>query len=290
MLDAITPNAIASEIRLLREDCGYQGVFVIVEGETDVVFYSNYIDISNCQLRALGDKSKVLELIGIMEHEGDIGCIAIVDADYFNITKEGLTSASIFMTDTHDVETLIFMSPALEKILREYISIDKLDNFAEKHIDIRYSLLKIASSLGIIRWVNYRWDMGVCFYMDSFKKIPIEWHEAIDIHKFIVDNGKLIDIIFNGDYQFKKRFIQKIKITDVNGIDNLDLCNGHDVIYVTVFFIKNHGKQNLATNLDVFILSRNLRLAYEDSYFRNTRLYSSLLDWQSMTGKKILQN
>ena len=68
----------------------------------------------------------------MLERDEVSGVIAIVDANFMDFKGGRRASPNLFVTDTHDLETMILNSPALEKILIEFGSAMKIDRFIQE--------------------------------------------------------------------------------------------------------------------------------------------------------------
>ena len=143
MRSDLTAHDIANDIRMTRGQ--YSGSFVLVEGEiSDLKFYSNLIDRDECQIVPAHNKDNALGALEMLERDEVSGVIAIVDANFMDFKVGRRTSPNLFVTDTHDLETMILNSPALEKILIEFGSAMKIDRFIqETGKEIRQALLDV---------------------------------------------------------------------------------------------------------------------------------------------------
>lgn len=289
MIDEITPEAVASEVHLLREDSGYRGAFLFVEGDTDVALFSNFVDGKNCLIRMVKGRDNVLKLISITEASGDNYCLAIVDADFWYIEKILPSSENVLMTDTHDIETMIFQTLAFEKVLSEYLTSYRFESEMKKYPNIRFQILSVAFRMAIIRWVNHIHKLRINFYADQNKTELIEWESAIDIDSFTVDFEKLLNIICSDNYGLKAKMRPRINECFQNKYDLIKFCNGHDVIYVVFLFIKRKGRRRDLEKLTARELEKDFRLAYESGSFKETILYTSLIAWQQRMGVGILK-
>ena len=120
MRENLTPESIASDIHMRRSQ--FKGTFLIVEGDTDQRFYGRFIDEELCQTVAANGKpsakQNAIRVIEILRNENFDGALAIVDADFSRLEGKEPDNDHIFMTDTHDLETIILKSPAYPKGLR----------------------------------------------------------------------------------------------------------------------------------------------------------------------------
>src|SRR5262245_19497546 len=125
----LTPVEIANEIRMTRTS--HDGAFLIVEGDTDARFYKRMVDSGKCRISIAHNRENAVQLVTILQGDNFAGFLAIVDADFDVLEGAVFGSSNIFLTDTHDLETMMLKSPALEKLLLEMESETKLDDFVK---------------------------------------------------------------------------------------------------------------------------------------------------------------
>jgi Protein of unknown function (DUF4435) len=142
---------------------------MIVEGRTDKLFYEHLVDDNKCEFTIAINKDKAIKSLEILEQDNFVGVLAIVDAD-FAILKASLpNSENLMVTDDHDLETMLIKSPALEKVLRELGSEEKITNFGK---DVRKTLIDIGKTIGYLRWVSLKHSLSLKFEDLTFSKQP----------------------------------------------------------------------------------------------------------------------
>jgi Protein of unknown function (DUF4435) len=128
MREFLTPNDRANEIKMLRSS--FKGTFLLIEGSTDKIFYGRLTNKSICTLFPISgkpsSKSLVINVLQILEQSEFAGVLAIVDADFDHLETLPASSSNLLYTDSHDLETMILSSNALEKVVGEYSSEDKM--------------------------------------------------------------------------------------------------------------------------------------------------------------------
>lgn len=148
---------LALLIKYIQRGCIHKQMhsLLIVEGPTDKKLYGQFIDTSRCQIIIAYSKATAIEALSTLEKDNCLGILAIVDAD-FDVLEDTLsTSHNLLLTDTHDLETMMLQSPALEKLLTEYCSEGKMATFEEKHgKDVRAKLVESATPVGYLRWAS----------------------------------------------------------------------------------------------------------------------------------------
>lgn len=285
MQQYITPQRIANSIMMLRGQRSYSLMtFLIVEGETDARVFGGLVDREQCRIEFATDKDKVISIIKVLEQRRVRGVLAIVDADYWIVEAVRLNSKNIFATDTHDLETMLLISPVLEKVVREYLPGNKLEYTSRVCDRVRLLLLQIGEPIGYLRWVNYKENLRLVF-----QELPLP--AFIDMGTLGVDVRKML--------QAMKMPRQALSLSDTEimdrmrelraiGADPWNICQGHDlvlalevvVIYVLKEFVGQELSEKARRSVNPAKLDESLRLAYEFTFFKKTGLYSRLLEWQ----------
>ncbi len=275
-----SPDGIANSIILTRQHPGYEFLsFLIVEGDTDRTFYKTFVDKDKCQINSVGNKSTALQVLSILENEEIPGVLVIVDADFDVLDGKLLASQNVLLTDTHDLETMIIKSPALEKVLGELGSEEKIARITRDNgKDIRAILLACSIPIGYLRWISLREGLSLKFEGLNFSKF-------IDAMILTINPPELIRAVKNNsqglnitDPQFKAS-LQALK-NDAH--DYWYVCCGHDLVHIlSIGLHKAIGTHN-NNDCKPEIIERSLRLAFERSHFRKTQLYTSIQQWEQL--------
>lgn len=286
MINDLTPERYANVIRMTRGHPKSRFIsFLIVEGYTDKKIYKNHIDKYKCEIIVANNKDNALKILSILENDSFLGILAIVDAD-FDILEDKLpVSPNLFFTDTHDLETMILRSPALEKVLSESASEEKLTNFTTKFGgDIRKMLLECGKIIGYLRWISLRDNL-------SLKFEGLNCADFIDKNTLIIDPHKFIRNIKSRSHNTNKGESQRQKLEDSDIYNKMTqiksdrhdawhVCCGHDLISILSLSLRKAiGSTN---KLESEQLEKELRLAYDLSFFYKTQLYISIQNWEKI--------
>ncbi len=273
-------------------------VFVLVEGESDRAFFSNFLQW--CKIYPQAGWEKLLEVIREAEAINFKGLVGILDADFRRILPEkyaGLPS-NVLLTDLHDVEMQLIQSEALEKVLVEYdrdheSDMHKRAAFERKRsAPIRNVLLQEARKIGAVRLVNHREEWRLSFKQKEAKE-PLDF-DFVHLEKVETDLNKLLQVLEQKNQRhgfFSKNELAKplIQAELEKDHDVWQLCNGHDVVRILAIAlekaISNEGKGNL--NKRVEMLESQLRIAYQKEHFAQTQLYRDLKAWPVPEGFKL---
>jgi hypothetical protein len=268
-----SPNYIATEIRMLRTDKQYSGSFLIVEGDTDARVWENLVDSTKCRVENASNKHNAVKVLNILEKDNFAGVLAVVDADFDILEETVLLSQNLLLTDTHDLETMLLKSPALEKVLREHGSREKIERFAP---DIRQTLLESAKIIGYLRWASLKFNYCLKFEGLKFKKF-------VDDQTLILDESKLIKIVKDNSENpglDEKEIRANMDSLKTDTQDMWHVCCGHDMISILSLGLCKALGSFSSQKADPKVLESYLRVAYESAHFRETKLYRSIQRWE----------
>ncbi len=272
MREQITPDRIANSIRLLRSN--HEGVFLIVEGHSDKLIYERLVNKQEVRVTIASGKNNAIKALSILEKENFRRVVAVIDADFSRIEQQILDSNNLFLTDEHDLEMMLIKSAAFDKLLKERGSEEKIAAFPK---DIRETLLKLGQEIGKLRLLSLRNKLDLKFEGLKFGKF-------IDKEKLSINIDELIRSIKNHSQKLsldEQQIKQDLSVISDENHDPWQLCCGHDFISILAIALwKVLGTWN-ATDVKKEDLERDLRLAYELSYFYQTQIYQLMVNWQS---------
>jgi len=273
MKDQITPDRIANSIRLLRGD--HEGVFLIVEGHSDKLIYERLVNKQEVRVTIASGKNNAIKALSILEKEDNFRrVVAVIDADFSRIEQQIPDSNNLFLTDEHDLEMMLIKSAAFDKLLKERGSEEKIKAFTE---DIRETLLKLGQEIGKLRWLSLRNKLDLKFEGLNFKNFIDKENLSINIDKLIISIKNHSQKPSLDEQQIK----QDLSVISDENHDPWQLCCGHDFISIlAIALCKVLGTWN-ANDVKTEVLERELRLAYELSYFYQTQIYQLMINWQS---------
>lgn len=291
MRNFISPGRIASKIMKQRATGTHSRTFLLVEGRSDKLFYRRFVDENQCEIvvvSALSDtdddddnnygnyggaKNLVLRVLEILEANNTPGILAVVDSDFWQLENAVPSSQNLLVTDTHDLETMILKSPALEKVIAEFCSEEKIAKFNR---DIQETLLAAGMSVGYLRWISLQDDLGLSFQNLSFNKF-------IGSDKLTVDEIKLVKEVKNKSQKpaLDENLIrEKLKSLKNRNDDPWLVCCGHDLVEFLSLGLRKTWGSNDSKEVKPELLEKCLRLACEESYFYKTELSKSLQRWE----------
>lgn len=279
MMGHYEAREIANEIRMLRGGRLKKASFLIVEG-ADKIFYESYVvEKQFCQVISADNKLEAIKVLAILEKGGFAGVIAIVDTDFDMLFGKLPQSDHLFFTDSHDLETMILQSPALEKFLSFHGEAKKVNNFENKYgKKVRDMLLDSGQRIGYFRWISLEENLHLSFGKLPFKNFISEETLEVVLEKLIkavLGISKISQPV--SPEELEQKIINKMKN---NQYDLWHVCQGHDLVEILAVGMRERlaSKKSRETHADQ--LEKDLKLAYEREWFTSTRLYSSLKNWE----------
>ncbi|NCR38983.1 MAG: DUF4435 domain-containing protein [Microcystis aeruginosa W13-11] len=275
MKDQITPDRIANSIRLLRGD--HEGVFLIVEGHSDKLIYERLVNKQEVRITIASGKNNAIKALSILEKEDNFRrVVAVIDADFSRIEQQIPNSNNLFLTDEHDLEMMLIKSDAFDKLLKERGSEEKIAAFTE---DIRETLLKLGQEIGKLRLLSLRNKLDLKFEGLNFSKFidKKNLNLSISIDKLIISIKNHSQKLSLDEQQIK----QDLSVISDENHDPWQLCCGHDFISILAIALRKVLGSLTANDVKTEVLERELRLAYELSYFYQTQIYQLMVNWQS---------
>jgi hypothetical protein len=276
MREYLTPEREANAIRLRRST--FSGTFLLVEGSSDRIFYERFVDKVACVSISISGKPssklRVIAVLSTLEKSNFQGVLAVVDADFDRLEVYSHSSPNLIRTDTHDLETMLLNSSALEKVIAEFGSEEKIVKLGR---DVRTVLLEAGMPIGYLLWISQLDELNLTFEGITFSKF-------IDDQTLQIDELKLIQEVKNKSQAFALKsedLKQRLTNQKSDSHDPWQVCCGHDLVEILSLGLRKAIGSAKTSDVEPNSLERSLRLAYEETYFCKTQVYLSIYSWES---------
>lgn len=247
---------------------------LVVEGPTDEKFFSSYRDDANCVIVIAHGWENALGGLQIARGSHLKGIVVVIDQDYKALLGTCPQDEDVVVTEHHDIETMLFRSPALDKIIKEHAQPNKIETFVSQGGDMRRSILAAAAPLGALRY--YSLANGLALDFDGYE------HGHVS-RNLCTSHDELVRKVFA---RSKKKEAEHLALKPfiVNAVQTIDhhiLCCGHDIAAMI-----GKALQSLLGNQNAQIactenIERLLRIAFGADDFRATRLYRDIKAWEA---------
>jgi hypothetical protein len=269
----LTADDIANSARMMRTQ--YRGSIMIIEGSTDMRLYKRFVDDRKCRLIPANGKENAIKVVEILERSGFEGILTIVDADFWRLDGVYFEERNVLVTDTHDLETMLIASEALDRLLEEFAAPFKLQKMRKP---IRELLLEAAMPIGLFRWLSSssKDKLSLRFkdmHFDNFMEIlPL----SVNIKRMIREVKENSHEYSLNEKHVKKKIITLLKEEH----DPWQTCSGHDIVEILAYGLREVFGNSDSRYVTEGIIDRSLRLAYDITMFRETELYHSIQEWE----------
>lgn len=262
-----------NEIRLLFNHPSYRGkIMIVVEGQSDVRLFRSLIENEAIKLESIDGKKDLVTLVSELNSELPGRVIGICDADHDHLTAKAIEreSYSVYVTDVHDAEMLMLISPAIHSFLNEYSAIENIGRIKVSLLD---NALVTAMPIGLLRWINAQLKANL-----NFKGLNYSQFIDVDKDTATLNLDSLVDILL---VRSKNSTIDKqtlmAKLAEYQNVSacRYQVCSGHDVTNI-ISMIYRQKWASLDANMDIRKVESSLRLGYQWHFFSSTELCRKL--------------
>ena len=269
-----TVYSIVNTARMMRTQ--YTGTILIVEGSTDARVYGRLVNETKCRLIPATGKDKAISALKLLENGGFDGVLTIVDADFQRLNGTEPNSPNLLLTDSHDLETMILHSDALDHVLSEFGSAREIEKLGRP---IRDVLLEGGLPIGYLRWLSSPTKDNL-----SLKFNELSFDAFVDEQTLRVSIDNLIrELKINSRDSTLDENATKLKIMTLGGEghDPWQICSGHDLVQILSIGLRNIFGNPRGESVTMEVVDGILRVAYNHSHFRLTRLHNSIKGWET---------
>lgn len=275
MRNYIDSNDKKNEIRLLFRHPLYRDkAIVIVEGNTDVNLFRSLLNTQHIKLETFDGKSPLLSAMLELKDEYPDKIFAICDADYLNLEggADLYETNSIFLTDHHDAEIMLLDSCSLKMYIDEYSANDSIEFLRSNLFEMA---MEAAYTIGLLRWINHREDLGLRFKGINFRSFIDIKHEEITVNEEELVNEVMRVSANEGLGITNNQLLASIRSMRAHNECQLQVNCGHDVTkIISMVYQKNWASQD--TNMSQIKVESALRIGFRVDEFVQTNLYSRL--------------
>lgn len=263
---------IISEVALLRNSDPNKAC-VLVEGGDDDIVYKRFINLNLCQIIiCYGSGNLILSIKSLNSQESITGYLGIKDAD-FDVINGTPPLENLFLTDDHDLETMICNSDALDRFIETRLRQEDRKKVDVIKKEVREKIFELSCLLGYIKLITDKnhWSLRRNLYQ---LLCHIDHNMEISFETCIIEISNII-----GDIDIST--CTQEHFDSMKSKYMYHLCNGHELITVLKELFPKVAKKHLAKKIYQNVTpDEGLFLAYEFSMFKKTDLYKSIKEWE----------
>ncbi len=250
-----------------------------MEGLTDEVFFERLTDVHRCRIDVAYGREHALDAFDELRKSGFAGALFVVDADFDVLDGRLPLPLGLLFTDTHDLETMLLASPALDKLLRQVGQRDKIEAFQQKHGQVRERLLASGEALGGLLWMSLRDGLHLDFKELKFGKFVDDKTLQADVPKLVktvLDHSRRHDLD-------AAALVAALTASSAAAHDPWHLCCGHHLTEILAIALRKALGSHNAGEVGAEQVEHMLMLAYEAADFRATRLHAAIRAWEEQS-------
>jgi len=272
--EATIPGVKITELKqLLSNDINVGKTIILIEGPDDKTFYVRYVSEPNIVFSVLKGCHYMPDILREVKKDAVLTdrVIGIKDADFDRILGKKFNLDNLFLTDTHDWETMTLTKECERNVTIEALGKTETGVFSKVMSDLKnYSYIKLYN----IAEICDKGKEGISFQDFSIEKV----YDGGDECKM----DKCIEKIkaHNNNYRHKHfpnisdlESIQKKYLT----LDLYQFTCGHDVIQGVVQLMIH--LKGTSTDVGVKETARIFRTSFTMEMFMTTQLYKDIAQW-----------
>lgn len=280
-----TPTEIAVEISMLR--ASWPGPVMLVEGPDDARILGVFYPDTMVRIVPSFGCESLLEVIRIVYQRGVQGILGVIDRDYRSALGKLPKNPHVFVTDSHDIETMMFESGAFARVIAEKGSTAKVSIWPSGLGGIKDSVYSAARNIASLRFHSAKEKLNLRFDDLKFEKFANKQKVIFQAEAFIRHiRGK-----WSENKAISPRTLAEAALTSskvVEFTDNSQFCCGHDVARILAIGLRSAWGTHNAKAMTGEEVESLLRIAYSREDFMNSDLAQSIQDWFSANAENYL--
>lgn len=265
---------IANTVRMAHSQV--RSTFLLVEGSTDVLFFRRFVDLSRCEILPCHGRERALDATSILDEAHEAGFLTFVDADWDRLTGRTPSSANCILSDGHDLIVDLLSSEALNRLLAERGSREKIERFeAETGTSVLDALLEAAATLGRLRWHSHESGLNLVF-------ADLNVQAYADEDSFRIDLVRVVGVVVQrtGSAVRQQDLHTRCDELAASGFDVRQVAVGHDGVALLSLALRSRLGSQRAIDVKVETLELELRLAFDEACLRRKTFYQKIRDWE----------
>ncbi|AWI90400.1 hypothetical protein C0214_20495 [Methylobacterium sp. DM1] len=206
-------------------------------------------------------KNNAIVAAALAADRGLKGVLAIVDGDYDDFMEKDVSESNIIVTDHHDTEMMMVQSPALEKVVSELGSQEKVRRLEDSGISIRDFFLDKFIGIGLLRLYSLKKEEALKFRDYDYRHID---------RKLTYSNEEMARSVAN--YSGLPGYNLAPALEFIEGWSGEDeqkwaICCGHDAAAIIGKALISVLGNRQASDVSRVKVEGYLRLGYERAFF-----------------------
>lgn len=285
LLGARRPDPLVEAI--LRRDTR-RSVTLLVEAGFDQRFWRIYAH-EDCAVvhQDQGGRQAALDKLQAAAKHPEVRMLAVLDADLDRVEGGLRLVPNVIWTDAHDLETTLLGLPTLEKLLRQQVEQQRLDEHTSRWGEpVRERLFRHGVILGKLRWLKQRERLDeLKFHKPGKASQKGQRLRFSDYHKCTADDWtpsaeQTVQALLNyNSAQHLRARALPAELAALHHDDPAQLCNGHDLLGLLHALLRYVFKCSAAPDVDT--LEHLLAASCERLWLAKTTMWRDIQAWEA---------
>ncbi|MDF2599154.1 MAG: hypothetical protein K0Q54_1977 [Methylobacterium brachiatum] len=262
---------IAQEIRIERQV--HKGAFLLLEGQTDVNRFAEFVDDVECSIVNCYGRPKAIGAVEILYDEGFEGALAVVDADFDRVLGSLKVHEGVIYSEGHDFD----VDWAQPEVIRRYLleagddaKCAALGGYNAIMTLVRESLKPISVARYLNQRGNIRYRLSGIYIDRCYANMQVD----IDAYVALIFENRTPP-------QAEKDAVKGlIEQHSKAAFDLLQITNGHDFATALGVCLRDQlGARKIQQSYGSEV-EMHVRLIFNDAHFKATRVYREIRIWE----------
>jgi hypothetical protein len=269
---------IVAEVHMRR--ALHKGSILIVEGAIDSRVYRQFTH-NTCRIVIAEGKQNALDVIHRLRPAFP-GLLAIVDPDR---GRRDPVPNDICLTDGNDIETMLFASPAFDRVVAATSDRDRVDGVeALTGSPLRHLIERAAADIGALRSISASAHLDLTFK-------GIDFPRFLDARTLSVDGEALIEELRRKSVRPTlpvNELLDEIRVV-TGPAAPADLLCGHDLTSILSFALRKTIGSHDAREVSTDRLALSLGYAFDRNDWERSHLAKCLAAWEADNDGYVVQ-
>jgi hypothetical protein len=263
----IDAHSVANTVRMARTVRRHASA-LLVEGSKDVRVYRNFANEQACEVVPAEGRKTALGALALLRKSGEKGVLVIVDADFSVLFGTQINDPDVIVTDGHDLECMLLQSPALTKLLIEYDLAP--DQFGP---NCALGFAKAVQPLGYLRFAAVKFGLQLDFKNIDFRAFTKPGSTPGVDTMALTNEVVRKNLSCSSTPEVLRQMIDRVADA---AHDPWAVACGHDIIALLALLLSRKAGRDVLP----YTVERQLRLSYEGSHFKLTKLHARIREWE----------
>lgn len=258
----------------------HPGSFMVVEGPDDHRFWKNFVVAGDCEMVLAHGRPNLLSAMSLLAERAFSGVVAVADDDHDSLRGVLVPAPNTVVTDGTDLEAMLLMGPALDRVLSELGDEAKVTRLERRTgRPVREQLFEKAVAWGRLRALARHGEDAIDFsalrpprFLD-----PVTWD---------LDEDALIKAACAAGLAGDEEALHARLATAPGGPPHR-VAQGHDLVRILVAGLRGPLGDRKTSEVGEQRVAQLLRVGTADAFLETTSTWADLGAWEAVHRRRV---